>query len=67
MIDAVKRVVEVHADLDAKGLEKGELPLLTPPKRKGKSGPAGTAAVVASLVSCLGKGCGSDPLPVEDM
>lgn len=65
-IAAVRRVVEVHTQLDARGGEQGELPLLTPPKQRGKSRPAGTGAVVASFISCLDKGCRSDPLPMEE-
>lgn len=66
MVDAVRKVLE-HTELDAIGKERGDLPLLRPPKPKGRSGPAGTASVVNNLISCLEKGCGSDPLPMEDI
>ncbi|CAN0474640.1 unnamed protein product, partial [Ectocarpus sp. 8 AP-2014] len=66
-IAEVSEVVRLHARLDAEGRERGELPLLQPELPPGKRGPRGAQAELKSLVSCLRKGCGQDPLPVDKM
>ncbi|CAN0403934.1 unnamed protein product, partial [Ectocarpus sp. 12 AP-2014] len=64
-IAEVSEVVRLHARLDAGGRARGELPLLQPELPPGKKGPRGAQAELNSLISCLRKGCGQDPLPVD--
>ncbi|CAN0476574.1 unnamed protein product [Ectocarpus sp. 8 AP-2014] len=66
-IAEVSKVVRLHARLDAEGRERGELALLQPELPPGKRGPRGAQAELNSLISCLRKGCGQDPLPVDKM
>lgn len=63
----LKLVVGLHSRLDAEARAKGELPLLKPDVPKGKRGPRGAQSVLNSLIGCLQKGCGQDPLGVDGM
>lgn len=66
-VAGLEKVLAEHAALDAIGRARGELPLLRPELPAGKSGPIGTTSAAKRLISCLRKGCGQDPLGVDDM
>lgn len=63
----LERVVAEHAKLDEIARSRQELPLLRPELPPGKSGPIGTKTALSKLTGCLRKGCGQDPLGVDDM
>lgn len=66
-ISHLLNVVSNYEEMDKRGKARGELPLLRPNLQQGKSGPRGTRSVLDRLISCLLKGCGTDPLPVDQM
>lgn len=67
MVSRLEAIVDQHSKLDERDVSRGGLPLLRPDLPAGKSGPIGARAALAKLISCLRKGCGTDPLPVEYM
>ena len=61
------RKFNVYVRLDQEIVAAGGLPLLNPEVPAGQNGPLGAATALKNLLSCIDKGCCSDPKDVDGM
>lgn len=67
MVSEIETTMAFHESEDQKTRKGGGLPLLLPDRPPRKKGPQGARQAANNLIACLRKGCGTDPLPMEDM